>query len=84
VPLDDTIMDNLYNLALDFERKRQSTRRIRIPLHGRPQPEVPRSRSEVVACQADVGNPHSRRRADSPGGTLVPWGAEKPMLGAIE
>src|SRR5215467_3141390 len=23
VPLDDTVMDNLYNLALDFERKRQ-------------------------------------------------------------
>src|SRR6266705_3751894 len=23
VPLDETVMDNLYNLALDFERKRQ-------------------------------------------------------------
>jgi len=39
-PMEDAVMDNLYNLALDFERKRQFTRRNRVPPHGGLQPEV--------------------------------------------
>ncbi len=45
VPLDDAVMDNLYNLALDFERKRQFNKaESGVPLHGRLQSEVPRHR----------------------------------------
>src|SRR6266545_1772075 len=37
-----------------------------VPLHGRLQPEIPGSRGEIVARQADVGNGRPRRRADPP------------------
>jgi len=86
VPLDDTVMDNLYNLALDFERKRQFNKaEAAFPLHGRLQPEIPGSRGEIVARQADVGNGHLGGAQTHPGGTLaLGAGTEKPMLGRYQ
>jgi serine/threonine-protein kinase len=86
VPLDDTVMDNLYNLALDFERKRQFNKAESVfrYMHGyNPkfrdlEAKLSRARqmSETVILGGTTGHP---------GGTLVlGGGAEKPMLGRYQ
>jgi serine/threonine-protein kinase len=86
VPLDDTVMDNLYNLALDFERKRQFNKAESVfrYMHGyNPkfrdlEAKLSRARqmSETVILGGTQGHP---------GGTLVlGGGAEKPMLGRYQ
>jgi serine/threonine-protein kinase len=86
VPLDDTVMDNLYNLALDFERKRQFNKAESVfrYMHGyNPkfrdlEAKLSRARqmSETVILGSGQGHP---------GGTLVlGGGAEKPMLGRYQ
>ena len=74
VPLSDAVMDNLYNLALDFERKRQFNKAEAVFRYmAELQPEVPRPRAEAVARQAAVRDGDPRRRLGAhPGGTLDP------------
>jgi eukaryotic-like serine/threonine-protein kinase len=86
VPLDDTLMDNLYNLALDFERKRQFNKA----------EAVFRYMSGYNPKFRDLGQRLSRAKQMSetvilggaqthPGGTMVlGGGAEKPMLGRYQ
>jgi serine/threonine-protein kinase len=86
VPLDDTVMDNLYNLALDFERKRQFNKAEAVfrymadynPKFRDLEARLSRARqmSETVILGSGQGHP---------GGTLVlGGGAEKPMLGRYQ
>ena len=86
VPLDDTVMDNLYNLALDFERKRQFNKAEAVfrymsgynPKFRDLEAKLSRARqmSETVILGSGQGHP---------GGTLVlGGGAEKPMLGRYQ
>ena len=86
VPLDDTVMDNLYNLALDFERKRQFNKAEAVfrymagynPKFRDLEAKLSRARqmSETVILGGSQGHP---------GGTLVlGGGAEKPMLGRYQ
>jgi serine/threonine-protein kinase len=86
VPLDDTVMDNLYNLALDFERKRQFNKAEAVfrymsgynPKFRDLEAKLSRARqmSETVILGGTQGHP---------GGTLVlGGGAEKPMLGRYQ
>jgi hypothetical protein len=83
VPLDDTIMDNLYNLALDFERKRQFNKAeaaFRYMADYNPKfrdLETRLSRARQMSETLILGGGQTH-----PGGTLVlRGGAEKPMLG---
>ena len=83
VPLDDTVMDNLYNLALDFERKRQFNKAeaaFRYMADYNPKfrdLEARLSRAKQMSETLVLGGAQTH-----PGGTLVlGGGAEKPMLG---
>jgi serine/threonine-protein kinase len=86
VPLDDTVMDNLYNLALDFERKRQFNKAeaaFRYMAGYNPKfrdLEARLSRAKQMSETVMLGGGQTH-----PGGTLVlGGGAEKPMLGRYQ
>src|SRR6266581_2197162 len=86
VPLDDTVMDNLYNLALDFERKRQFNKAeaaFRYMADYNPKfrdLEAKLSRAKQMSETVILGGAQTH-----PGGTLVlGGGAEKPMLGRYQ
>ena len=88
LPLDDSVMDLLYNLALDFERKRQFNKA----------ESVYRHMSEYNPKYKDLGQKLTRAKqmsetvilggagASHPGGTLILEGGqvEKPMLGRYQ
>jgi len=86
VPLDDTVMDNLYNLALDFERKRQFNKAeaaFRYMADYNPKfrdLEARLSRAKQMSETVILGGTQGH-----PGGTLaLGGGAEKPMLGRYQ
>src|SRR5229473_2462419 len=86
VPLDETVMDNLYNLALDFERKRQFNKAeaaFRYMADYNPKfrdLEARLSRAKQMSETVLLGGAQTH-----PGGTLVlGGGAEKPMLGRYQ
>jgi serine/threonine-protein kinase len=83
VPLDETVMDNLYNLALDFERKRQFNKAEAVFRYmGEYNPkfrdlEARLSRAKQMSETVILGGTQTH-----PGGALaLGGGAEKPMLG---
>ncbi|HKW37611.1 MAG TPA: serine/threonine-protein kinase [Burkholderiales bacterium] len=86
VPLDDTVMDNLYNLALDFERKRQFNKAEAVfgymaghnPKFRDLEAKLSRAKqmSETVILGGTTAHP---------GGALaLGGGTEKPMLGRYQ
>ncbi len=86
VPMDDALMDNLYNLALDFERKRQFNKAENVfrymaghnPKFRDLEARLNRAKamSETVILGGGSGHP---------GGTMtLDAGAEKPMLGRYQ
>jgi len=86
VPMDDGLMDNLYNLALDFERKRQFNKAENVfqymaqhnPKFRDLEARLSRARamSETVILGGGTGHP---------GGSMsLGAGAEKPMLGRYQ
>jgi serine/threonine-protein kinase len=86
VPLDDTVMENLYNLALDFERKRQFNKAEAAfrymagydPKFRDLEAKLSRAKQMSETVILGGGQTHS-------GGTLVlGGGAEKPMLGRYQ
>jgi serine/threonine-protein kinase len=86
VPLDDTVMDNLYNLALDFERKRQFNKAeaaFRYMAGYNPKfrdLETRLSRAKQMSETVILGGARTH-----PGGNLaLGGGAEKPMLGRYQ
>jgi serine/threonine-protein kinase len=86
VPLDDTVMDNMYNLALDFERKRQFNKAesvFRYMADYNPKfrdLEARLSRAKQMSETVILGGAQSH-----PGGTMaLGGGAEKPMLGRYQ
>src|SRR6267378_2289186 len=83
VPLDDTVMDNVYNLALDFERKRQFNKAeaaFRYMADYNPKfrdLEARLSRARQMSETLILGGGQTH-----PGGSLAVGAAtEKPMLG---
>jgi serine/threonine-protein kinase len=86
VPLDDGLMDNLYNLALDFERKRQFNKAENVfrymAGHNPKFRDLEARLNRAVAMSETVilggGSSH-------PGGSMsLGSGAEKPMLGRYQ
>ncbi len=62
-PVDDTLLDNLYNLALDFERKRQFNKAESVFRYmAERNPKYRDVGQKAVARQAAVGDRHPRRR----------------------
>ena len=86
VPLDDGLMDNLYNLALDFERKRQFNKAENVfrymAGHNPKFRDLEARLNRAVAMSETVilgGG------ASHPGGSMsLGAGAEKPMLGRYQ
>ncbi len=88
-PMSDALMDNLYNLALDFERKRQFNKALAVYEHmsgwNKDYKDLPiklnraKNLSTAVLLGTGAGGSH-------PGGTmLLDSGAvEKPMLGRYQ
>ncbi len=86
LPLDDSIMDLLYNLALDFERKRQFNKAESVfrymadynPKFRDLEQRLGRAKAMSETVMLGGGSTH-------PGGTMVLGsGAEKPMLGRYQ
>lgn len=88
VPLDDQLMDNLYNLALDFERKRQFNKAQAVYEHmATYNPKFrdldqKRNRAKQMSETVILGSGGGRSNAS----TLVLEGGavEKPMLGRYQ
>ena len=86
VPMTDALMDNLYNLALDFERKRQFNKAETVFKHMAgfnlkyKDLEQKLSRAKQMSETVILGGTGSH-----PGGTmLMGQGTEKPMLGRYQ
>ncbi|MGP1678099.1 MAG: CHASE2 domain-containing serine/threonine-protein kinase [Burkholderiales bacterium] len=86
VPMDDGLMDNLYNLALDFERKRQFNKAENVfqymaqhnPKFRDLEARLSRARAMSETVILGGGTSH-------PGGSMsLGAGAEKPMLGRYQ
>jgi serine/threonine-protein kinase len=87
VPLNDALMENLYNLALDFERKRQFNKAEAVYAHMATynkdfrdlQSRINRAKNLSEAVMLGGGAQH-------PGGTVILEGGEveKPMLGRYQ
>ena len=86
VPMDDGLMDNLYNLALDFERKRQFNKVENVFQYmANHNPkfrdlEARLNRAKAMSETIILGG-----GASHPGGSMsLGTGAEKPMLGRYQ
>jgi serine/threonine protein kinase len=88
-PLDDSIMDPLYNLALDYERKRQFNKAGSIyqymadynPNFRDLQKRISRSQQLEETIMLGSGGTRSN---EGMGGTMMLEGATKPMLGRYQ
>lgn len=87
-PLDDTLMDNLYNLALDFERKRQFNKAQSVYEYmGQHNPKFRDLEKKLVQARTMSetiilgGGGAGRSNASM---SLLDGGAEKPMLGRYQ
>ena len=84
--LDDTVMDNLYNLALDYERKRQFGKAGNVYRYmaehdaGFRDLKDRMDRAEQMENTMVIGGGGSA----GPGATIMTDGAEKPMLGRYQ
>jgi serine/threonine-protein kinase len=85
VPMSDAVMDNLYNLALDFERKRQFNKAESVFRHMQEYNpkfkdlEQKLSRAKQLSETVILGGGSSH-----PGGTLQLGAGEKPKFGRFE
>ncbi len=85
VPLADAVLDNLYNLALDFERKRQFNKAEVVFRHMHAfnpkfrDLETRLSRAQKLSETVMLGG-----SGGHPGGTLALDAGEKPMLGRYQ
>ncbi|MFH1723955.1 MAG: CHASE2 domain-containing protein [Elusimicrobiota bacterium] len=86
-PLDDTMMDTLYNLALDFERKRQYAKAVQVYKHIATKDEKykdiqDKMKTLQAAAQGAVFGGVGGRKQD--GTVIVTGGATTPTLGRYE
>jgi serine/threonine-protein kinase len=86
VPLDDALMDNLYNLALDFERKRQFNKAENVFQYmANHNPKFRDLAARLNRAKAMSETVILGGGASHPGGSMsLGAGAEKPMLGRYQ
>jgi serine/threonine-protein kinase len=87
-PLDESVMDLLYNLATDFERKRMFNKAVAVYDHIATQNpsfkdiEARKARLKEVEMTMTLGG--SRKRATPEGTVIMAEGAARPTLGRYE
>jgi serine/threonine-protein kinase len=87
VPMADAVMDNMYNLALDFERKRQFNKAESVFRHMADfNPKFRDLESRLTRAKAMSETVILGGGGSHPGGTVIlpGGGVEKPMLGRYE
>jgi serine/threonine-protein kinase len=87
VPMADAVMDNMYNLALDFERKRQFNKAESVFRHMADfNPKFRDLEARLTRAKAMSETVILGGGASHPGGTVIlpGGGVEKPMLGRYE
>ncbi|MCC7484454.1 MAG: CHASE2 domain-containing protein [Burkholderiales bacterium] len=87
VPMSDAVMDNMYNLALDFERKRQFNKAESVFRHMADfNPKFRDLETRLTRAKAMSETVILGGAASHPGGTVIlpGGGMEKPMLGRYE
>jgi len=85
LPLDDSIMDLLYNLALDFERKRQFNKAESVFRYMADYNPKFRDLEQRLGRAKAMSETVMLGGSSHPGGTMVLGsGAEKPMLGRYQ
>ena len=87
-PLDDSVMDLLYNLAMDFERKRMFNKSIAVYEHIATQNPAFKDIKERTARLKDMEMTMTlgsgRKRTSAEGTVIVAGGAARPTLGRYE
>ncbi|UCE90101.1 MAG: CHASE2 domain-containing protein, partial [Pseudomonadota bacterium] len=87
-PADDAVLDQLYHLALDYERKRQFNKAEAVLLYLRGENETFRDVRERLARNKELAHAHAfgGAAASNPNSTLVlhTTGIQKPMLGRYQ
>ena len=87
-PLDDSVMDLLYNLATDFERKRMFNKAVAVYDHIATQNpsfkdiEERKARLKEVEMTMTLGS--GRKRATAEGTVIMAGGSARPTLGRYE
>jgi serine/threonine-protein kinase len=84
VPLSEALLDNLYNLGLDFERKRQFNKAEAVFRHIHAFDGRFRDVAEKISRAKQLSETLILGGASHPGGTLQLTGAEKPKFGRFE
>jgi serine/threonine-protein kinase len=87
VPMADAVMDNMYNLALDFERKRQFNKAESVFRHMADfNPKFRDLEARLTRAKAMSETVILGGGSTHPGGTVIlpGGGVEKPMLGRYE
>jgi eukaryotic-like serine/threonine-protein kinase len=87
VPMSEAVMDNMYNLALDFERKRQFNKAESVFRHMADfNPKFRDLESRLTRAKAMSETVILGGGGSHPGGTVIlpGGGVEKPMLGRYE
>lgn len=87
-PLDDSVMDLLYNLAMDFERKRMLNKAVAVYDHIATQnpafKDIQERKARLREAEATVALGSSLRRTSPEGTVIVSEGAARPTLGRYE
>ncbi len=87
-PLDDSVMDLLYNLAMDFERKRMFNKSIAVYDHIATQnpafKDIVERKARLREAEATMTFGGGLKRASPEGTVIVTGGAARPTLGRYE
>ncbi len=87
-PLDDSVMDLLYNLAMDFERKRMFNKSVAVYEHIATQnpdfKDVKERTVRLKEAEATMTFGGGLKRASAEGTVIVTGGAARPTLGRYE
>ncbi len=87
-PLDEPVMDLLYNLAMDFERKRMFNKSIAVYEHITTQDpafkDIKERTARLKEAEATVTFGSGLKRTSAEGTVIVTGGAARPTLGRYE
>jgi len=87
-PLDESVMDLLYNLAMDFERKRMFNKSVAVYEHIATQDpafkDIKERTARLKEVDATISLGSGSKRTSAEGTVIVPGGAVRPTLGRYE
>jgi serine/threonine-protein kinase len=87
-PLDESVMDLLYNLAMDFERKRMLNKAVAVYDHIATEnpsfKDIQERRARLREAEATMALGSSLRRTGPEGTVIISEGAARPTLGRYQ